>query len=66
MKFVSPPGIVYESETDEQAAERDRRVAQHNAAVDAEIARWQPGPMRGYEKWIKKHAPHLLSGRASR
>ena len=44
---VRPPGIVYEGETDAEAAEIDRRIAEHNAAVEREMDAWKPAPMTG-------------------
>ena len=54
LKYVRPPGIVYEGETDEQAAEIDRKIKAHNEMVDRELAAWKPGPAKFYEKWLKR------------
>jgi hypothetical protein len=60
LKIATPLGIVYEGETDEQAAERDRLTALHNAEVERELQAWKPGPAKFYRKWCEKYAPHLL------
>ena len=58
--YIVKTGIVYSGETDEEAAERDRMIAEYNAAVDRELAAWLPAPMKGLEGWCRKHAPELL------
>lgn len=58
--IVRPPGLVYEGETDEEAAEIDRKIAEHNAEVKRQMDAWKPGPAKFYEKWCREHAPHLL------
>lgn len=61
MFIVRPPGIVYEGETDEQAAEIDGKVAAHNKAWQENLDAWRPGkPAKFYEMWCKKFAPHLV------
>ncbi len=60
LKYVRPSGLVYENETVEQAAEVDRKIKEHKEMVDRELEKWKPGPAKFYEKWCRKHAPHLL------
>jgi hypothetical protein len=60
MKIVRPPGLVYDGETPEQAAEIDRLIAEHNAAVQKQYDAWRPKPAAFYRKWVSRFAPHLL------
>lgn len=63
---VTPSGLVYQGETDEQAAERDRATAKWNARVlrDRESAqKAMDEPAKFYHRWCRKYAPHLLAAR---
>lgn len=52
MFIATPPGIVYEGETPEQAAERDRKIAEHNRRWQEEIDKWGGSdPASLYRQW---------------
>jgi len=42
--------IVYEGETDEQAAERERRMKEHNAEIEL-MRKAFDAPMQGLSNW---------------
>ena len=47
------PGLVYSGETDAQAADRDKRIAEYNSKVEAFEKKCRQ-PMKAYQKWAKK------------
>ena len=61
MFIIRPSGVVYEGETDDQAAENERKIEAHNQAWQKNLDAWKPGkPAQFYEKWCRKYAPHLM------
>lgn len=53
LKYIIVPGLVYQGEADEQAAQRDRAMQKHNDMVEDLEAKAKL-PMNGYREWARE------------